>query len=275
MVSARIVCGAPNRKRLNFIRDPRSSISETDIPRRELLRARTPHSSQQRASDLAVAHRPGRPQGSLSPAWRRIQGVLVGGSVRDLLLGADARRTSTSAPTPTRRDPAAVPQLPADRAALPAGAHHLRGRQGRRGGDVPRRAGAPSRSAGGTRAAQTSDNMFGTPREDALRRDFTINGALLRHRRLLGHRLRRRPRGSRERGCVRTIGDPDDPIPGRSGAHDARRRIREPARVRNHAGHVRGDPAAPKRDRESPRRRASPRSSPSRCGAATRCRRCS
>ena len=72
---------------------------------------------------------------------------------------------------------------------------------------------------------------------------------LLRHRRLLGHRLRRRPR--RPRGGPR----PHDrrsrrPLPGGPGAHDARRRVRQPPRLRDHARRVRGDPAAPEGDRE-------------------------
>ena len=43
------------------------------------------------------------------------------------------------------------------------------------------------------------DNTFGTPEEDAFRRDFTINALVLRHRDVLDHRLRRRPRRSARR----------------------------------------------------------------------------
>ena len=45
------------------------------------------------------------------------------------------------------------------------------------------------------------DNTFGTPEEDAFRRDFTDQRALLRHRRFLDHRLHRRlarPRSARD-----------------------------------------------------------------------------
>jgi poly(A) polymerase len=42
----------------------------------------------------------------------------------------------------------------------------------------------------------TSDNTYGTPEQDAFRRDFGQR-PLLQHRRLLGHRLRRRHRGPR------------------------------------------------------------------------------
>ena len=67
---------------------------------------------------------------------------------------------------------------------------------------------APATDEGGADLLQTSDNTFGTPREDALRRDFTINGlfydiadfSVIDHVGGLD---------DLESGLIRTIGDPD------------------------------------------------------------------
>ena len=53
------------------------------------------------------------------------------------------------------------------------------------------------------------DNTFGTPEEDAFRRDFTINALFYDIAHVLDHRLRRRPGGSRRAASIRCIGDPD------------------------------------------------------------------
>ena len=63
---------------------------------------------------------------------------------------------------------------------------------------IRRRRRRPSLRRPSTRAPVVHrDNTFGTAEEDAFRRDFTDQRALLRHRHALGHRLRRRPRRSR------------------------------------------------------------------------------
>jgi poly(A) polymerase len=70
-----------------------------------------------------------------------------------------------------------------------------------------RRPDAPG-EAGGPPLLQTSDNTFGTPREDALRRDFTINGLFydISDFSVIDH-----VGGLEdlEAGLIRTIGDPD------------------------------------------------------------------
>ena len=116
---------------------------------------------------------------------------LVGGSVRDLLLGRrpkDFDIGTVGAPVPGQ---AAVPELLDHRPALPPGARPLR-HEDDRGRDLPpagdgRGAGrAPTSPAHGGERRRTScgddrdrlvhrDNTFGTPEEDAFRRDFTIN----------------------------------------------------------------------------------------------------
>ncbi len=66
----------------------------------------------------------------------------------------------------------------------------------------------PAAAAGGAELLQTSDNTFGTPREDALRRDFTINGLFYD---ISDFSVIDYVGGLEdlEAGLVRTIGDPD------------------------------------------------------------------
>ncbi len=66
----------------------------------------------------------------------------------------------------------------------------------------------PAAAGGGQELLQTSDNTFGTPREDALRRDFTINGLFYD---ISDYSVVDYVGGldDLEAGLVRTIGDPD------------------------------------------------------------------
>ena len=66
----------------------------------------------------------------------------------------------------------------------------------------------PAAEAGGAELLQTSDNTFGTPREDALRRDFTINGLFYD---ISDYSVIDWVGGldDLEMGLIRTIGDPD------------------------------------------------------------------
>ena len=95
----------------------------------------------------------------------------------------------------------------------------------------------------------TSDNTFGTAREDALRRDFTINGLFYD---ISDFSVIDYVGGLEdlEAGLIRTIGDPDDPLPRGPRPDDAGGRVRQPARIRDHARRVRGDPQPPQGDRQ-------------------------
>ena len=194
---------------------------------------------------------------------------LVGGSVRDLLLGRRPKDFDIG----TSAHPHQVKKLfrncwiigrrfrlahvkfgpktievatfrrQVDPADLPPDVSDRPGRM-KRSTPRPTPAGAPARpsrsrcSSEGTHLAQLRardrmihrDNTFGTPEEDAFRRDFTINALFYDIAHLLDHRLRRRPRGSRSRD------DPVDRRSGRalyrrSGTHAARCRLRRAARL--------------------------------------------
>jgi poly(A) polymerase len=134
----------------------------------------------------------------------------VGGSVRDLLLG----RVPKDFDIGTDAHPQAVRRLFRNCRLIGRRFRlaHILFAEGkvvevatfRRRPDVP----LPNEEAGGADLLQTSDNTFGTPREDALRRDFTINGlfydisdfSVIDHVGGLD---------DLESGLIRTIGDPD------------------------------------------------------------------
>ena len=121
------------------------------------------------------------------------QAFLVGGCVRDLICSASSRRTSTSPPTRCRKRSAAVPQLPADRPALPPGACVLRPRD-HRGGHVPRR----QRAVSGRGAEDDPDILpeVGAERGRSPRRDRSRLDARARGR---GGACERRRRPGRHR----------------------------------------------------------------------------
>ena len=93
------------------------------------------------------------------------------------------------------------------------------------------------------------DNTFGTPEEDAFRRDFTINALFYD---IATFSIIDYVGGLDDlrAGVVRSIGDPDVRLQRRSGADDARDRARRAARLHDRAAAARRDPHAPPRDRE-------------------------
>jgi poly(A) polymerase len=135
------------------------------------------------------------------------KGYLVGGSVRDLLLS----RVPKDFDIGTNARPAALRKLFRNCRMI--------GRRFRlahilfANGKVVevatfRRRPEPAAEAAGPPLLQTEDNTFGTPREDALRRDFTINGLFydIASFAVIDHV------GGLEdlaAGLIRTIGDPD------------------------------------------------------------------
>ena len=135
------------------------------------------------------------------------KGYLVGGSVRDLLLG----RAPKDFDIGTDAHPQALRKLFRNCRMI--------GRRFRlahilfANGKVVevatfRRRPDPAPDGGGPELLQTSDNTFGTPREDALRRDFTINGLFYD---ISDFSVIDYVGGLEdlEAGLVRTIGDPD------------------------------------------------------------------
>ena len=135
------------------------------------------------------------------------KGYLVGGSVRDLLLG----RAPKDFDIGTDAHPQALRKLFRNCRMI--------GRRFRlahilfANGKVVevatfRRRPDPAPDGGGPELLQTSDNTFGTPREDALRRDFTINGLFYD---ISDFSVIDYVGGldDLEAGLVRTIGDPD------------------------------------------------------------------
>ena len=135
------------------------------------------------------------------------KGYLVGGSVRDLLLG----RVPKDFDIGTDAHPQALRKLFRNCRMI--------GRRFRlahilfANGKVVevatfRRPPDPAPEGGGPELLQTSDNAFGTPRQDALRRDFTINGLFydISDFSVIDHVGGLEDLGA---GLIRTIGDPD------------------------------------------------------------------
>ena len=123
------------------------------------------------------------------------EAFLVGGAVRDLLLGDHAEGFRRGHRRVAGRRAAAVSKLPAHRPPLSPGSRAFRQRD-HRSGDFPCRRGAGARGCGGFgrrcrggpiveasehRAFDTTgrilrDNIYGTIEEDVWRRDFAANG---------------------------------------------------------------------------------------------------
>ena len=157
-----------------------------------------------RASDLARRRSPPtRSRCSTGCKDAGYQAFLVGGAVRDLLLGLHPKDFDVATNAHPEEVQAAVPQLPADRAALPPRARALRLRD-HRGRDVPRRAhsqmrrGQQRRRGRPPRARRARPHPARQPlrhdRRGRLAPRFHRQRALLQHRRLLGVGLRRRRR---------------------------------------------------------------------------------
>ena len=135
------------------------------------------------------------------------QAFLVGGAVRDLLLGLHPKDFDIATNAHPDEVQAAVPQLPADRPALPSRARALRLRD-HRGRDVSRgahadRRGQQRRRRRASRARRARPHPARQPlRHDRRRRlapRLHRQRAVLQHRRLLGVGLRRRRRGRAQR----------------------------------------------------------------------------
>ena len=153
----------------------------------------------------------------------------------------------------------AVPELLDHRPALPARAREVRtegdrGRhvppagRGRRGSRAGRRARAGSDHAG-RRASHPSRQHVRHAGRGRVPPRLHDQRAVLRHRQLLDHRLRRRPRRSarRPRPLDRRSRRPAE---GRSGADDPRDRARGAPRLHDRADAARRDPRASPGDRE-------------------------
>ena len=223
------------------------------IPRRPLTRARPPHPAPRRAPDLPHADRPGRAQGALPAlgrrATRRTWSAAASATCcfrrvpKDFDIGTDAHPPGA---------PQALPQLPPDRPPLPPGAHPVSPTErSSRSRPSAARPGPGDAETGAGAAADVRQHLRHAARGRAAPR-LHDQRPLLRHLGLLGHRLRRRARRPRGRPHPDDR-RPGDPVPGGPGAHDARRRVRQPPRLRDHAGRLRGDPrATARRSRSRP-----------------------
>ena len=201
-----------------------------------------------------VRARPSRSQPGF--AQRGFQAWLVGGCVRDLVLGREPKDYDISTDARPGSVAAIFPRGSTGGRAI------RRGAGGRRGSsDVPQRS-FVSRTAG-----IPAEVMFETdPKQDVLRRDFTINALLLDPAVLdfhdflgflgfAGRRLRRRPcrpsrpnhpRHRRSRAALRRG----------SLAHAPRHPLRRAIRFRDRAGHPGRHPEAASADRCAFRRNA-------------------
>ena len=167
-----------------------------DIPRDE----HSPHPASRRASDIARLHRPGRLARPVPAAPRRVQGLSrrgVGARPHDGPHAEGLRHRNRCAPSGS---PPPVSQLARHREAIPARAHSLRRRKGRRGLDVPqdtrRRAGRTG-PGGGRRSPHPLGQHVRVPRGRRPPPRLHHQRALLRHRDVRRARLRGRCRGSR------------------------------------------------------------------------------
>ena len=208
-------------ERPNFIRDIRSPVSETETPTaRDDESAESDESAEPAPRIRPRAEHPisrSRVDPDALKVLYRLHGAgmkayLVGGSVRDLLLG----RVPKDFDIGTDAAPQAVRRLFRN--------CRLIGRRFRLAhilfadGKVVevatfRRRPEPTAGAGeegGSEAEllQLSENTFGTPREDAFRRDFTINGLFYD---ISDYSVIDHVGGLEdlEAGLIRTIGDPD------------------------------------------------------------------
>ena len=172
------------------------------------------------------------------------------------------RHRHLGAPVPGQ---AAVPELLDHRPPLPPGARPVR-TEDDRGRHVPaaavrrgaRRSSTRSRPPHGIpvdehHAGQPDrllhrDNTFGTPEEDAFRRDFTVNALFYDIAIVLDHRLHRRARDLRgaDHPLHRRSGRA---VPGGSGPHAARRGDGGAAGLLDRSADRRGHRRAPRRDR--------------------------
>ena len=116
------------------------------------------------------------------------------------------------------------------------------------------------------------DNTFGTPEQDAFRRDFTVNALFYD---IATFSVIDWVGGLEDLATrvIRTIGDPGHPLPRGPGAHAARGGARRAARLHDRPRHRRGDPRPARRDRPQQPRARSSRSSTRSCARAARARR--
>ena len=146
---------------------------------------------------------------------------LVGGSVRDLLLGRRPKDFDIGTSAHPYQVKTSLSKLLDHRPPFPARSREVRN-QGHRSRDVPPAASAGDEIAAGEQIVATRDqaappphpsrdpapdvhhdNTFGTPEEDAFRRDFTINALFYDIGTFCGDRLRRAASTTCVRGVVR------------------------------------------------------------------------
>ena len=230
---------------------------------------RTEDRSARGAPDLAPRHRSRRAEGSLPPA---------AGRAHRLSRRRQRARSAARPPSEGLRHrhlgasvsgQEALPELLDHRPPLPARARQVR-TEGDRGRDVPPSGRGGRGGRAGRRAGARSDDARRRTAHPPRQHVRHAGGrrvpprlhdqrALLRHRDLLGHRLRRRPRGSarRRRALDRRS---RRPAARGSGAHAARDRARRAARLHDRAAAARRDPHAPRTRSRRARRRGCSRS---------------
>ena len=187
------------------------------------------------------SHRSRRAEGAHPPARRSTTPRIWSAAACAICCSAGGPRTSTSAPRRTRtrsRSCSGTAGSSAAASASPTSSSATRRSKWRRSASTSRPcrpsrrstrpscerdgAGEPVRDVESRDLQIHRDNTFGTPEEDAFRRDFTDQRAVLQHRR--SSRSSTTSAGSsdiRDR-VIRSIGDPNAALPGRPGPDAAR-----------------------------------------------------
>ena len=206
-------------ERPNFIRDTRSPVSETETPTARDDKSAAPDESAEPAPRIRPRAEHPISRSRIDPdalkVLYRLHGAgmkayLVGGSVRDLLLG----RVPKDFDIGTDAAPQAVRRLFRNCRLIGRRFRlaHILFADGKvvEVATFRRRPEPAAGEEGGSEAEllQLSENTFGTPREDAFRRDFTINGLFYD---ISDYSVIDHVGGLEdlEAGLIRTIGDPD------------------------------------------------------------------
>ncbi len=206
-------------ERPNFIRDTRSPVSETETPTARGDESAEPDEPAEPAPRIRPRAEHPISRSRIDPdalkVLYRLHGAgmkayLVGGSVRDLLLG----RVPKDFDIGTDAAPQAVRRLFRNCRLIGRRFRlaHILFADGKvvEVATFRRRPEPAAGEEGGSEAEllQLSENTFGTPREDAFRRDFTINGLFYD---ISDYSVIDHVGGLEdlEAGLIRTIGDPD------------------------------------------------------------------